>query len=72
MRLGFVTAMLALVAVPTGTPGAVSRNRAVVRAAALSRPDLMDRRLREAGKRALHKGFMVGQRLGVDLLPRHY
>lgn len=44
----------------------------MARAAALSRPDLMDRRLREAGKRALHKGFMVGQRLGVDVLPRHY
>jgi len=42
------------------------------RATVLSRPDLMGRRLREAGKRALHKGFIVGQRLGVDILPRHY
>lgn len=38
----------------------------------LSRSDLTRRRLRDAGKRALHKGFVAGQRLGVDVLPRHY
>lgn len=32
----------------------------------------MKRRLKSLAKRALHRGFEVGQKLGVDILPRHF
>lgn len=32
----------------------------------------LKRRIKQLGKRSLHKLFLVGQRCGVDILPRHF